>query len=105
MEDDDLDILPTHIDDDMWIFIELERGFCMRDGLDEGDIGVEDVFQNVLRVTCRRDAQNFQLGILRFHLAAQVLEHLDRVLNRVAIRKLVRLAQDVAVFIQQDGFG
>src|SRR4029077_4217789 len=40
-----------------------------------------------------------------FDLGAQVLEHFDRVLNRVAVRELVRLAKDVAVLVEENRFG
>src|SRR3954465_527156 len=77
----------------------------MGNGLNERNVRVENIFQNIFRVSGRGNAQYFELRILRFDLSAQVLEHLDRVLNRIAVRQLIRFAQDVAVFAQQDGFG
>ena len=105
VQDDDLDVLPAHVDDDVRIFVELERRFRVRDRFDQRNICVENVFENVLRITGRRNAQHFKLGVLRFHLAAQVLEHLNRVLNRIAVRELIRLAENIAVLAQQNGFG
>ena len=105
VQNDDLDILPAHVDDHVRIFVKLQRRFRVRDGFDKRHIGVENIFQNVLRISGRCHAQNFQFRILCFDLPAQVLEHLDRVLNRIAVRKLIRLAENVAVFVEQNGFG
>ena len=105
VQDDDLDVLPADVDDHVRIFVELQRRLGVRDGFHQRDVGVENVFQNVFRVAGGRDAQNFQLGVLRLDLPAQVLEHLDRVLNRIAVRELIGLAEDVAAFVEQHGFG
>ena len=105
VQDDDLDVLAADIDDHMRIFVELQRRLGMGDGFDQRYVGVENVFENVFRVTRSRDAENFQFCVLRFDLAAQVLEHFDRVLDRVAVRELVGLAENVAVFVQQYSFG
>ena len=92
MEDDDFDVLTADIDDDVGIFVELQRRFGVRNSFHQCHVSVQNIFQDVLCVTRGGDSQDFQLGLLRFHLAAQVLEHLDRVLNGVAIRELVGLA-------------
>ena len=105
VQDDDLDVLPAHVDDDVRIFVKLERRLGVRHGLYQRDVGVQDVFQNVLRIAGGGHSQDFQLRVLRFHLAAQVLEHFDRVLNRISVRELVGLAQNVALLIEQNGFG
>jgi hypothetical protein len=86
VQDDDLDVLAAHVDDHVRIIVELERRFGVRDGFDQSDVRVEDILQNVLGISGCRDSKNFQLRVLRLHLAAQTLEHLDRVLNRIAIR-------------------
>ena len=105
VQDDDLDVLPAHIDDDVRIFVKLQRRLGVRHGLHQRHVGMQNIFQNVFRIAGRGDAQHFQLGALRFHLPAQVLEHLNRVLNRIAVRELIGLAEDVAVFIQQHRLG
>ena len=105
VKNDDLDILPTHVDDHVRIFIELERRLRVSHGLDQSHVGVQDVFQNIFGVAGGGDSQDLELGILRFDLSAQILEHLDRVLDRVAVRELVGLAQDVTAIIQQYGLG
>src|SRR5207249_7747143 len=62
------------------------------------------VFQNVLCVTRRSYPQHFQPRILGFHLLAQVLKHFDGVLDWIAVRELIGLAQNVAFFVQQNSF-
>ncbi len=105
VQDDDLDVLPAHVDDDVRVVVELQGRFGVRHGLDQRHIGVQNVFENVLGVTGGGDAQNFQLRLLRFDLAAQVLEHFNRVLDRIAVRELISLAENVAVLIEQHGLG
>src|SRR5579863_9909512 len=63
------------------------------------------VLQNVFCVPCGCHSEDFELGILRFDLSAQVLEHLNCVLNRIAIRKLVSLTKNVALFVEQYRLG
>ena len=105
LQNDQLDVLPANVDDDVRIFIKLQRRFGVRDGLHQRDIGVQHIFQDVLRVAGGAYAQHFELCTLRFHLLAQVLEHLNRVLDRVAVRELIGLAEDVAVLVEQHGLG
>ena len=101
LQDDELDVLPADVDDHVRIVVELQRRLGVRDGLDQRHVGVQHVFEDVLGVSGRADAQHFQLRALSFHLVAQVLEHLDRVLDRIAVRELVGLAENVAVFVEQ----
>src|SRR6185369_12836747 len=70
VQDDQLDILPTHVDNDVRIIVELQSRLGMRNGLNQRDVGLQDILQNVFRVSGGRDTQNFQLGILRLYLAA-----------------------------------
>ena len=105
VQDDDLDVLAAHIDDHVRIFVELQRRFGVRDGFHQRDVGIQNIFQNVFRVAGGRDPEHFQLRVLRLHLPAQVLEHVNGVLNRIAVRELVRLAENVAVLVEQHGFG
>ena len=102
MEHDQLNILPANIHDYMRIVVELERRFGMRDGFHQRHVCFEDVFQNVLCVTRRSYPQHFQPRILGFHLLAQVLKHFDGVLDWIAVRELIGLAQNVAFFVQQN---
>ncbi len=105
MQNDDLDVLPTHVHDDVRILVELQRRFRMSDSLDQSHVRIEHILQNVFCISGCRNPENFHLRVLRFNLIAQVLEHFDGVLNRIAIRELIRLAKNIAVFIQQDCFG
>src|SRR5580704_419793 len=105
VQDDDLDVLPTDVDDHVRVLIELQCGLGVGNGFDKRHVSVQNVSQNILGIASSRDAQNLEFGVLLLHLGAQVLEHLDGVLDRIAIRELVRLAQDVTVFTKQDGLG
>ena len=105
VQNDDFDVLPTHVDNDMRIFIELERRFRMRHGLDQRYVRVQNVFQNILRVARSGYSEHLQLRLLRFDLSAQVFEHFDGVLNRVSVGELVRLTKNVAFFVEQHGLG
>ena len=102
MQDDQLNILSSDINDDMGIVVELERRFRVSYGFHQRYVRFEHVFQDVFCISGSSHPENFHPRILCFHLLAQVLEHLDRVLNRVAIRELIGLAKDVAALVQQD---
>ena len=102
MQDDDLDVLPTDIDDHVRIVVKLQSRLRVRDGFNQGDIGLQHIFQNIFRVARRGHAKHFHLRALGLHLAAKTFEHVNGVLNRIAIRELVRLAQNVAILVQQD---
>ena len=102
VQDDELNILPANVYDHMRIFVELERGFGVRNGFNQRHVGLQHILQDVLRVPGRAHSQHFHSGILRFDLLAQVFEHVDRVLDGIAVRKLIRLAEDVAILIQEN---
>ena len=85
VQNDDLDVLAAHVHNHVRVFVKLQRRFGVRNRLDQRDIGLENIFQDVLGIAGCCDAQNLQFGVLRFHLAAQVLEHLNRVLDRVPV--------------------
>ena len=53
----------------------MQRRFGVRHGLDDGRVGVQHVFQDVLGVAGGADAQDLQRGALLFDLLAQVREH------------------------------
>src|SRR4029077_2434041 len=77
----------------------------MRDRLHQSHIGVQNVFEDVLGISRGRYAEHFEPGILFFDLPAQVLEHINRVLNWIAVRELIGLAENVAVLVEQYGLG
>src|ERR1700730_17337078 len=104
LENDELDVLAPHIDDDVGIFVELQGGFGVRHGLDERDVRFQNIFQNIFRVARGGDTENFHFCVLLLKLAAKVFEHLDGVLNRIAVRELVGFAEDVAIFVKKNGF-
>ncbi len=85
MQDDDLDILPAHVDDAVRIFIKLQRRLGVSHGLYQRHIRVQHVFQNILGIAGGGDSQDFELGVLRFNLSAQILEHFDCVLDGITV--------------------
>ena len=54
------------------VLVELHRRFGVRDGLDQRDIGLQHVFQHVLRVAGRAHAEHFERRALRLHLLTQM---------------------------------
>ena len=59
-------------------------------------IGVQDVFENILSIAGGGYPEHLHLGALRLDLSAQLLEHVDGVLDGIAARQLVGLAQHIA---------
>ena len=85
MQDDDFDVLPAHVHNHVWIFVEFEGRLGVGNCLHQRHISIENIFQDILRIPCGRHAQHFQFRVLTLDLGAQILEHLDRVLDRIAV--------------------
>ena len=83
----------------------MQCGFRMGDRLDQRDIGADDIPQRILGVSGRCRAQHLDPGALSFDLAAQLLENLDRVLDRIALGKLIGPGQDLAFQGKEHGLG
>ena len=77
----------------------------MGDGFDQRDIGVQDIFEDVFGISGGTDTQNFQRGAFALDLLPQLLKHLNPVLDRIAVGKLIGLAKDFAAGAQQDRLG
>ena len=105
LEDDDLDVLAAHVANHVHVVVEMQAGFGVRHGLHQRGVGADHVLQNVLGVAGGADAQNLQLHALVANLAVELLQHLDRVFDRVALRKLVGLGQNAALVILRDQHG
>src|SRR5438093_982787 len=73
--------------------------------LHERGIRSEDVLENVLCVACRADAEDLERCPGRLDLRPQLVEDVDRVLDRIALRELVGLAEHVAVGREQNALG
>ncbi len=101
-QNDELDVLAADIDDDVRIVVELERRFRVRDCFHQRDVGVQNILENVLRIPGGANAENLERGALALDLLPQLLEHLDGILNRIAVRKLVGLAENLAVLCQAE---
>ena len=85
VQDDDFDVLPAHVHNHVWIFVEFEGRLGVGNCLHQRHVSVENIFQDVLRIASGCDAQYFQFCVLILDLGAQILEHLDRVLDRIAV--------------------
>src|ERR1700733_671487 len=77
----------------------------MCDRLDQSDVGVQNILENVFGVTGSANTQNLERRTLRFDLDSKLLEYLNRVLNRITIRKLVGLAKNGPFFVEHGSFG
>src|SRR5262249_19585935 len=88
----DFDVLASDIHNHVRVVVELQGGLGVRHGFYQRHVGLEHVLKNVFGVSGGRDSEHLQLGFLLFHLPAQVLEHLNRVLDRISVRELIRLA-------------
>ena len=104
-QDDEFDVLAADIDDDVGILVVLDRRLGMSHRLDECRVGRQHVLQNVFRVSGRAHAEHFERRPLRLDLFAQLVEDVDRVLDGIAFRELIGLAQHVAVGRQQHALG
>ena len=107
LQDDDLDVLAADVADHVDAFVEVQAGFGVRHGLDQRGIGAHHVLQNVLGITGGAHAEDLQLRTGIANLAVQLLQHFDRVFDRVALGELIRLGQDAPLVIlgHQHGLG
>jgi hypothetical protein len=58
-----------------------------------------------LCVSGSANAETLQRCAPRFNLDSKLLEDFDRILNRIAVRKLVGLAEDLALLVEDGSFG
>src|SRR5271167_4721792 len=77
----------------------------MCDSLDQSNVGVQNILENVFGVTGSANTENLERRTLRFDLDSKLFEYFNRVLNRIAVRKLVGLAKDVPFFVEHGSFG
>src|ERR1700722_1998400 len=105
LEDDQLNVLPANINDDVRIVIELKCRFRLLNRLHQSHVCVHHILQDVFRVSGRAYTQNLKRGAFALDLFPQLLEHLDPILDRVAIRKLAGLTKNFALLAQQDRLG
>ena len=74
----------------------------VRDGLDDVHVALHALFEHVGRVAGRAEAHHLELGALIGDERLELREELLRVLDRVALRELVGLAEDLAVLVVDD---
>ncbi len=89
----------------MGILTESHRRLRVGDGLNKRRIRPQHILQDVLGIAGRGNTKHLESGTSTLNLTPEALEHVDRVLNRVALRELVLLAQDFPGRGQQDGLG
>ncbi len=77
----------------------------MRDRLNQCDIGVQNILQNVFSIAGSSNTQYLERRTLGFDLASKFLEHFDRVLNRIAVRKLVGFAENLTFLVEHNRLG
>src|ERR1019366_1358213 len=99
LEDDDFDILAAHVADDVHAFIEVEARLGVGHGFHQRRIGAHDVLQNVLGIAGSADAENLQFRAGIADLAVELLQHLDRVFDGVALGELIGLGKDAPLVI------
>src|ERR1700723_3702938 len=77
----------------------------MCDRLHQSDVGIQNILKNVFCVAGSANTQNLERRTLRFDLHSKLLEYFNRILNRIAVRKLVGLAKNVPFFFEHGSFG
>ncbi len=105
LEDDELDVLPADVDDHVGLGVKVHARLRVRDRLDEGDVGVQHVFEDVFGIAGRADAEHVQLAALIFDLLLQKGEDFHRVFDGVALGELIGFADDVLLHVEQDALG
>ena len=103
LHEQDLDVLPADVADDIDITEIAHRRHHVRDGLDDVHVGQHALLKNIGGVTGRPEPDDLQSGPVGLDLASQALEELLGVQNRVALGELIGLADDVALFVHEDG--
>ena len=107
LQDDDLDVLAADVADHVDVVVEMQAGFGVGHGFDERGIGADHVLQNVFGVAGGAHAQYLERRRPDRNLPFKLVHHLDGVLDRVALRKLISLGQDAALCVlrEQHGLG
>ncbi len=70
LQDDDLDVLATHVADDVGVRVEVEGRPGVRDGFHDCHVGAEHVPEDVLRIAGDAEAEDVERGALVFHRRA-----------------------------------
>ena len=98
LHEQDLDVLPADVADDVDVAEEVHGAHHVRDRLDDVHVGAHALLEHVGRVAGRAEAHDLELRLLiDLDVVAELREELLRVLDRVALRELVGLAEDLAV--------
>ena len=104
LHEQDLDVLPADVADDVDVAEEVHRAHHVRDGLDDVHVALHALLEHVGGVAGRAEAHDLELGALIGDERLELREELLGVLDRVALRELVGLAEDLAVLVvDEDG--
>ena len=105
-QQNELDVLPAHIDDHMRIGKVMQCRFGVGHGFNQGHIGLQHLGEDILGVARCPQAKNAQAcARILFHLPSQIAQHFNRIRNRVALREPIRLGQHFAALRQEHSLG
>ena len=96
-----LDVLPADVADDVHVAEILHRRHHVRDRLDDVHVGAQRFLENIRGVAGGAEADHVERRALVVHVRLDLREQLLRIGDRVALRELVLLRQDVACFVDQ----
>ncbi len=105
LQHDDLDVLTANVNDNVNVFVVVQGGLRMRNCFDERHIGFKRLRKQILGVTGRSDALDFERGALAFHVLSELLQQILRVQKRVAFRQLVGFGQQGPGLVHEHGLG
>ena len=97
LHEQDLDVLPADVADDVDVAEEVHRAHHVRDGLDDVHVGANALFEDVGRVAGGAEAHDLELRPLLLDPFAELREELFGVGDRVPARELVGLREDLPV--------
>src|SRR5262249_44264301 len=85
LENDELDVLTTDIDDHVDIVVELKSRFGVSHGLYKSDIGGEHILEDILGIAGRADTHDLESRTLILDLCHKLGKDVLRVLNGVSL--------------------
>src|SRR5262249_48881300 len=104
LHEQDLDVLPADVADDIDVAEEAHGAHHVRDRLDDVDVGTHALLEHVSGVARRSESDALENGALILDVGAKLQEQLLRVLDGVALRELVGLAYDGALLVDEHRF-
>ena len=99
----DLDVLPADVADDVDVAEVLDGRHHVRDRLDDVHVGAQRFLEDVRRVASRAEADHVEGRTLIVDGRLDLREQLLGIGDRVALRELVLFRQDVTVLVDEHG--